>query len=105
MKWDGGATGLTAATGRTSLGLGSIATQNANAVAITGGAIDGTTVGATTQAAGKFTTLETTDNLSVAQDKKVNLEGTAGDTYMKYDSAAGKMFVFVNSQKVAWFKD
>ena len=43
LKWDGGATGLDAATGRTSLGLGSIATQAANNVAITGGSITGIT--------------------------------------------------------------
>jgi len=36
---------------------GTMATQNANNVAITGGAINGTTVGATTPAAGTFTTL------------------------------------------------
>jgi len=45
------------ATARTSLGLGSISTQNANSVAITGGAIDGTTIGGTTPAAGSFTTV------------------------------------------------
>lgn len=37
-----------ASTARTNLGLGSIATQAASNVAITGGAIDGTTIGATT---------------------------------------------------------
>jgi hypothetical protein len=37
--------------------VGTMSTQNANAVAITGGAIDGTTVGSTTAAAGSFTTL------------------------------------------------
>ena len=47
------------ATVRTSLGLGTIATQAASAVAITGGAVDGATVGSTTAAAGKFTTLST----------------------------------------------
>ena len=36
---------------------GTMATQNANAVAITGGTINGTTVGATTPAAGTFTTI------------------------------------------------
>jgi hypothetical protein len=36
---------------------GTMALQNANAVAITGGTINGTTVGATTPAAGTFTTL------------------------------------------------
>ena len=38
-------------------GLGTMATQNANAVAITGGTIDNTVIGATTPAAGTFTTL------------------------------------------------
>lgn len=41
----------TAADQRTTLGLGTIATQAANNVAITGGAIDGTTLGSTTKAA------------------------------------------------------
>jgi hypothetical protein len=36
-------------------GLGTMSTQNANAVAITGGTINGTTIGATTPAAGVFT--------------------------------------------------
>jgi hypothetical protein len=58
FKWDGGATGLVAGTGRTSLGLGSIATQAADSVDIDGGAIDGTTVGSATPAAGAFTTLK-----------------------------------------------
>lgn len=35
-------------TARTNLGLGTIATQNSNSVTITGGTIDGTTIGATT---------------------------------------------------------
>jgi len=39
------------------LGLGSIATQDANNVALTGGIIDGVTIGGTTAAAGSFTTL------------------------------------------------
>jgi len=53
----GGTGASTAAAARTALGLGTIATQAANSVAITGGAIDGTTVGATTVAAGSFSTL------------------------------------------------
>jgi hypothetical protein len=39
---------------------GTMATQNANAVAITGGTINGTTVGATTPAAGTFTLISNT---------------------------------------------
>lgn len=38
-------------------GLGTMATQNANAVAITGGTVNGATIGATTPASGAFTTL------------------------------------------------
>jgi hypothetical protein len=38
-------------------GLGTISTQNANSVAITGGTINGTTIGATTASTGTFTTL------------------------------------------------
>lgn len=38
-------------------GLGTMASQNANAVAITGGAINGTTIGATSASTGAFTTL------------------------------------------------
>jgi hypothetical protein len=46
-----------AATSRTNLGLGSIATQAADSVAITGGTVNGTAIGGTTAAAGAFTTL------------------------------------------------
>jgi len=70
----GGTGGITASEARSNLGLGSIATQAANSVAITGGtatlssatvttadinggAIDGTTVGSTTPSSGAFTTL------------------------------------------------
>ena len=53
----GGTGASTAAGARTNLGLGTISTQDASAVAITGGTIDGTTVGGTTPAAGSFTTL------------------------------------------------
>src|SRR5215472_4872449 len=45
-----------AATARTNLGLGTIATQSAASVAITGGTIDGTTIGGTTRAALSATT-------------------------------------------------
>ena len=38
-------------------GLGTMSTQNANSIAVTGGAIDGTTVGVTTASTGAFTTV------------------------------------------------
>ena len=46
-----------------------------------------------------------TDHLSVATDKKINMEGPSGDTYMSYDSTKARLFLYVNGQKVAWFKD
>jgi len=53
-----GGTGANTAVGaRTNLGLGSISTQDANNVAITGGAIDGAVIGGTSTAAGSFTTV------------------------------------------------
>ncbi len=45
------------ATIKTGLGLGTLADQNANAVAITGGNINGTIIGDSTTAAGSFTTM------------------------------------------------
>ncbi len=46
-----------AAVSSTVSGLGTMSTQNATAVAVTGGAINGTTIGATTPSTGAFTTL------------------------------------------------
>lgn len=62
---NGGTGATTAPTARTNLGLGTIATQDANNVAVTGGAIDGTTIGGSTPAAGTFTTLTATGQTSL----------------------------------------
>jgi hypothetical protein len=45
-------------------GLGTMSTQSANSVAITGGAVDGTAIGGTTAAAGSFTTVTATGGIS-----------------------------------------
>ena len=45
-------------------GLGTMSTQNANSVAITGGTVDGTVIGGTTAAAGSFTTVTATGGIS-----------------------------------------
>lgn len=50
-------TPLRVAQAMATLGLGTLASQNANNVSITGGAIDGTTIGGTTKAAGSFTSI------------------------------------------------
>ena len=54
-----------AAAQRTTLGLGSIATQAANAVAVTGGSINGATVGATTASTGAFTSLTASGDVGI----------------------------------------
>ncbi|HAZ13448.1 MAG TPA: hypothetical protein DCY86_11710, partial [Bdellovibrionales bacterium] len=65
-------TSVAPATARTSLGLGTIATQNANGVAISGGSINGTTVGATTPAAVTGTSLTATSSI-IAEDPGIGL--------------------------------
>lgn len=62
----------TGATARTSLGLGSIATQAADSVTITGGTIDGTTIGATTASSGAFTTITASDNVTISGNLTVS---------------------------------
>lgn len=54
---NGGTAASTASAARTSLGLGTIATQASSSVTITGGTIDGTAIGGTTPAAGDFSSL------------------------------------------------
>ena len=47
-------------------GLGTMSTQNANSVTITGGTINGTAIGGTTPSSGAFTTLGATGNATLA---------------------------------------
>jgi hypothetical protein len=68
-------------TARTSLGLGSIATQDSSNVTVTGGSINGTTVGASTASTGKFTTLDATGVTTVqAGTNSAPAITTTGDT-------------------------
>ncbi len=60
-------------------GLGTMSTQAASAVVITGGSINGTTVGATTASTGAFTTLSATSTVS----------GTGFSTYLASPPAIG----------------
>ena len=66
-----------ASAGRTSLGLGNIATQASNAVNIDGGAIDGAVIGANSAAAGSFTTINASG--TITGNVTGNLTGTADD--------------------------
>ena len=58
------------------VGLGTMATQNANAVNITGGTIDQTTIGGTTPAAGTFTNLTATGTSSFGTVSSGTWQGT-----------------------------
>ena len=44
-------------------------------------------------------------DMTVDAGQKVGLEGGAGDTYMMYESSSGKLWMFVNGQKIAWLRD
>ncbi len=68
----GGTGAKTAEDARVNLGLGTLATQNKDAVEITKGAIDGTLIGGSTPAQGKFTTLEVNSELTVTGQVIVN---------------------------------
>ena len=75
-------------------GLGTMSTQNANAVAITGGAIDGTTIGATTTSTGKFTTLNastslTTPIVQASNSGGLSLKNSAGTTQISMGAGGG----------------
>lgn len=65
-------TGITAAEMRSVIGAGTISTQAANSVDIDGGAIDGTTIGANTAAAGSFTTITASSNVTITGNLTVS---------------------------------
>ncbi len=54
------------------LGLGSMSLQNSNEVDITGGAINGTTIGGTAPAGGKFTTLDASGTTNIGGNFSVS---------------------------------
>lgn len=62
----GGTGAVTAANARTNLGIGTIALQAADAVSISGGAINSTPIGATTPSTGKFTNIGATGTLTAS---------------------------------------
>jgi hypothetical protein len=58
-------------------GLGTMATQNANAIAVTGGTINGTTIGATTASTGAFTYASTNNSTSTTPALSYNASNSA----------------------------
>jgi len=61
--------------------LGSIVTQDSNAIAITGGTIEGTAIGGVTPAAGAFTTLDTGQGANELYDMDQNVQTTDTPTF------------------------
>jgi len=98
-----------ASTARSNLGLGTIATQAASSVAVTGGTIDNTVIGGTTRAAGSFTTVTTTNDASisgltvgkgggaVAGNTAVGLNSLLSNTTGLYNSAIGRTSLYANT--------
>jgi len=73
---DGGTGASSAPTARTNLGLGTIATQDASSVAVTGGTINGTVIGGTTPAAATFTQVD------ITAQGDLRLQDTTGGEYV-----------------------
>ena len=74
---NGGTGANTAPDARINLGLGNLATQASNNVAITGGAIDGTVIGNTAAAAASFTTVNASGNITTSAWFVGNIAGGA----------------------------
>ena len=75
-------------------GFGTMSTQNANSVAITGGAINGTTIGATTASTGAFTTATastsvTTPIVQATNSGGLSLKNSAGTTQISMGGGGG----------------
>jgi hypothetical protein len=75
-------------------GFGTMSTQNANSVAITGGAINGTTIGATTASTGAFTTATastsvTTPIVQATNSAGLALRNSAGTTQISMGGGGG----------------
>ena len=89
-----GYTGTVVLTNTDISGFGSMSTQNANAVAITGGTINGTTIGATTATTGAFTTATastsvTTPIVQATSSAGLALRNSAGTTQISMGGGGG----------------
>jgi hypothetical protein len=89
-----GYTGTVVLTNTDISGFGTMSTQNANSVAITGGTINGTTIGATTASTGAFTTVTASTSLTTPIVQATNsaglaLKNSAGTTQISMGAGAG----------------
>jgi len=88
-------TAVSSATGS----LGTMSTQDADSVAITGGSVNGTTIGATTASSGAFTTLTASSAPSASNDvvRKTDLDSAI--------TALGSVFHFIGDISAATSND
>jgi hypothetical protein len=70
-------------------GLGTIATQNANSVTVTGGSVNGTTVGATTASTGSFTNFIASGTATFTSNEAVKIP--VGSTAQRPTPSAGML--------------
>ena len=86
--------------------LGTIASQNASSVAITGGTVNGTTLGATTPAAGTFTTLSSTGNTAFNAVSTVGetttVSATAATGTINYDVLTQGVLYYTSNASANW---
>ncbi|WP_395714394.1 tail fiber domain-containing protein [Reyranella sp.] len=90
----GGGTGAaTAAGARANLGLGTLATQLASAISVSGGAIDGTAIGATVPSTARFTTVTASQINSFRHGQNTTDQPGSGNAIvggaMTFDATAG----------------
>ncbi len=72
LSWNTATSGFDCVSGTTALGLGDMAYQNSNNVSITGGVLNGTTIGLTNAAEGRFTNLRVTGNFYVSGTQTID---------------------------------
>ena len=80
--------------------LGTMSTQNANTVAITGGAINGTTIGATTPSTGAFTTLNASAVTTLGETTTVS--ATAATGTINYDVITQGVIYYTSNATGNW---
>ena len=80
--------------------LGTMSTQNANAVAITGGTINGTSLGSTTAAAGAFTTFNANAATTIGETTAVS--ATAATGTINYDVKTQGLIYYTASASANW---
>jgi len=86
--------------------LGTLASQDANSVSITGGTIDGTAIGQITRAAGNFTDVDTSGNVTISgklysNDITASNVTVDGDTVITGNLTVQGMTTTVNSTTVS----